>query len=144
MNLSKQVKVALVQAPLADGQTDPDSTAVDMAGFDGVVFIGITGTITGNGTVSLKASQSSNNSDFNDLSGMVATTVATADDDSFLILDVYQPTDRYVRTTLSRAVDNSVYGGTIAIQYGAEVKPTVHDATTLAVAAVLGLAPAEA
>jgi hypothetical protein len=144
LNLSKETKVTLVQAPLADGQTDPDSSSVDMLGFEGVMFIGIAGTITGNGTVSLKASQSSNNADFNDLSGIVATTVAASDDDSFLLLDVYRPTDRYVRTTLTRAVDNSVYGGTIAIQYGAHTQPTVHDAATLAVAAVLGISPAEA
>lgn len=141
--LSKNVKVTLVQPPLADGQTDPDSAAVDMRGYDGVMFVGITGTITGSGTVSLKAAQSSDNQNFIDLEGMVATTVAGVDDDSFLILDVYKPRKQYVRTTLTRAVANSVYGGTIAIQYEAKERPTEHDAATLAVAAVLGLSPAE-
>ena len=55
MNLSKDVKVTLVQAPLADGQTDPDSGSVDMRGFEGVMFLGIVGTVTGSGTASLKA-----------------------------------------------------------------------------------------
>jgi hypothetical protein len=59
MNLSKDVKITLVQPPLADGQTDPDSAAVDMQGFEGVMFVGILGTVTADGTACLKASQSS-------------------------------------------------------------------------------------
>lgn len=143
MNLSKNVKITLVQAPLADGQTDPDSAAVDMEGFEGVMFIGIVGTVTGAGTAALKASQSSDNVNFNDLSGVVANGAAGGSD-KFLVLDVYRPLDRYVRTTLTRAVANSVYGGTIALQYGAHKRPTVHDAATIAAAAILGISPSEA
>ncbi len=133
----------MVQAPLADGQTDPDSAAVDMQGFEGVMFVGIVGTVTGSGTASLKAAQSSDNSNFSDLSGVVATGAAGGSD-KFLVLDVYKPLERYVRTTLTRAVANSIYGGTIAIQYGAHKRPTVHDAATLAAAAILGISPSEA
>jgi hypothetical protein len=143
MNLSKNVKVTLVQAPLADGQTDPDSAAVDMQGFEGVMFLGIVGTVTGAGTAALKVSQSSDNVNFNDLSGVVATGAAGGSD-KFILLDVYRPLDRYVRTTLTRAVANSIYGGTIAIQYSSHKRPTVHDASTLAAAAVLGISPSEA
>jgi hypothetical protein len=141
MNLSKNVKVTLVQPALADGQTDPDSAAVDMQGFEGVMFVGILGTVTEGGTAALKAAQSSDNVNFNDLSGVVATGDAS---DKFLVLDVYRPLDRYVRTTLTRAVANSIYGGTLAIQYGAHKRPTIHDAATLAAAAVLGISPSEA
>ena len=143
MNLSKNVKITMVQAPLADGHTDPDSAAVDMQGFEGVMFVGIVGTVTGSGTASLKAAQSSDNSNFSDLSGVVATGAAGGSD-KFLVLDVYKPLERYVRTTLTRAVANSIYGGTIAIQYGAHKRPTVHDAATLAAAAILGISPSEA
>lgn len=60
------------------------------------------------------------------------------------MLDVYKPLDRYVRTTLTRDGANSVYGGTIALQYGAHKKPTIHDAATLAAAAIPGISPSEA
>lgn len=143
MNLSKNVTITMVQAPLADGQTDPDSAAVDMQGFEGVMFVGIVGTVTGSGTAALKASQSSDNVTFNDLAGAVVTGAAGGSD-KFFVLDVYRPLDRYVRTTLTRAVANSIYGGTIAIQYGAHKKPTTHDAATLAAAALLGISPSEA
>jgi hypothetical protein len=143
MNLSKNVKITLVQAPLADGQTDPDSAAVDMQDFEGVMFVGIVGTVTGAGTAALKASQSSDNVNFNDLSGAVVTGAA-GDSDKFFVLDVYKPLDRYVRSTLTRAIANSIYGGTIAIQYGAHKRPTAHDAATLAAAVLLGISPSEA
>jgi len=141
MNLCKEVKCTLVQVALADGATDPDSDSVDMEGFDGVMFLGIVGTIAATGTVTLAAEQSSDDSTFNALSGISAEAGA-ADDDKFLLLDVYRPTDRYVRTALTRGTADSVYGGTIAIQYKARKKPTVQDASTLA-AQVLGISPDE-
>jgi hypothetical protein len=98
---------------------------------------------TGSGTAALKAAQSSDNVNFNDLEGVVATGAAGGSD-KFILLDVYCPLDHYVRTTLTRAVADSIYGGTIAIQYGAHKRPTVHDAATLAAAAVLGISPSEA
>ena len=44
-NLSKDVKISLIQAPLAAGSSDPNSTALDMAGYDGCLFIGLLGTV---------------------------------------------------------------------------------------------------
>jgi len=141
--LSDEFKATIVQAGLADGQTDPDSTAVDMAGFDGVVFIGVIGTITGTGTVTLAAAQSSDNSTFNALSGGSDAASGSADSDKLLMVDVYKPADRYVRTTLTRATANSVYGGTIALQYRARSKPTTHTAASLAGTPVQVTTPAE-
>jgi hypothetical protein len=138
--LSEDVKVTLVQAALADGQTDPDSSSVDMSGYDGVMFIGVVGTITGSGTANLIAAQSSDDSTFATLSGMTATKTAAAQSDTTMILDVQRPADRYVRTTLTRAVANSVYGGTIAIQYKAR---SLAAAAALANSIVRGITPAE-
>jgi HK97 family phage prohead protease len=76
-------------------------------------------------------------------SGAVVTGAAGGSD-KFFVLDVFRPLKRYVRTTLTRAVANFIYGGTIAIQYGAHKKPTIHDAATLAAAAILGISPADA
>jgi hypothetical protein len=146
--LTEEIKLTLVQAALADGQTDPDSTAVDMAGFDGVMFVGIVGTITGAGTVTLKAQQSDDNGvadAFSDLSGVSAqATGADADSDKLLVLDIDQPSKRYVRTNLTRATANAIYGGTLAIQYKARVKPTATAAVQLAASIVQEHRPAEA
>ena len=60
------------------------------------------------------------------------------DDDKLLIIDVQHPKDRYVRTALTRATANSIYGGTLAIRYRAENKPTTITAAGLAAAIVQG------
>jgi uncharacterized membrane protein YebE (DUF533 family) len=142
--LSEEIKFTLVQAAIADGQTDPDSSSVDMEGFDGVMFVGICGTITGSGTITMAAEQSADDSTFNALTGASAVATAAADSDKLLVLDIDKPLDRYVRTALTRAVANSVYGGTVAIQYKARGKPTATAAAQLAAAIVRSATPAEA
>jgi hypothetical protein len=145
--LSQELVVDLVQAALADGATDPDSTAVDMAGYDGVMFIGICGTITGSGTCTLAASQSSDNAvadDFSAISGASAVATSSTKSDKILVVDVLYPAKRYVRTTLTRAVANSVWGGTLALRYCAKNKPTTFTAAALAAAIAQVCAAAEA
>lgn len=118
--LTNDIKVTVVQAALADGATDPDSTALNMAGFDGVLFVGMPGTITGSGTCTMKAAQSSDNGssdDFTDISGATVQASGSGDSGLLLLLDVANPGKQYVRTTLTRATANSVWNGTIAIQY---------------------------
>jgi hypothetical protein len=61
---------------------------------------------------------------------VVAT--GAAESDKLLVLDIDQPRERYVRTALTRAVANSIYGGTLAIQYKARSKPTTTAAAQLA------------
>lgn len=148
MNVASEgMRATLVQAPLADGQAATDSSNVDMAadgGYDGVWFIGVVGTITGSGTATLLAQQAATDIAGDALSGMSVVATAAADSDKILGLDIYRPTDRYVGTKLTRATANSVYGGTIALQYRGRSRPTTHLAATLAAAMVSAVTPAEA
>lgn len=135
--LSKQIAIDVVQAGLAAGQTDPDSASVDMTGYDGVMFIGLLGAVTTTGTATIAAAQSSDDGvgdGFSVISGASAASNADADADKLLIVDVLYPTKRYVRTTLTRAVANTVWGGTLAIRYCAKSKPTTFTAAALAAA----------
>ena len=141
--LTQGTKVTLIQAALADGATDPDSDRVDMAGFDGVTFICVVGTITGTGTVSMQVKQAATDIAGDALSGCVAQADLAADSDKLLIVDVMKPTDRYLGVTLTRGTANSVIGGVIAIQYQAKHKPTTHTAATLADAVDQAVTPAE-
>jgi len=143
MYLTDEISATLVQAALADGQTDPDSDSVDMSGYDGVLFIGSVGTITGSGTVAMAVEQSADDSSFAALTGASAQADAAADSDKLLMVDVFRPTDRYVRTALTRATANSVYNGTIALRYKAKSKPTAQTAASLAAALVQVMTPAE-
>ncbi len=141
--LSDEIKMTLIQAPIAADQSDNDSSSVDMQGFDGVLFIGVAGTISGSGTATLTVEQSADDSTFNVLTGPEAVATAAAHSDKALMIDVKKPTDRYLRTNMTSAVGNVEYGGTIALQYTARSKPTTQDATSLAVALVQVVTPVE-
>ena len=140
--LSRQVKITLVHYALTDGSSDPTAdNVIDMAGYDGVMFIGIVGTITTTGTATLSIYQSSDLAvadDYTAISGASAQASAAALSDRLLVIDIYQPNKRYLRALLTRATANSVWGGTIAIQYQAKDRPIVNAvaAGKLAIAAV--------
>ena len=124
MNLSKNVKVTKVKALSSTAGTAVNSDSVDMAGFDGVMFLGRIA--TANAANFGNAAQSADDSTFADLEG---SAIITGDDaDSFLI-DIYKPTDRYVRCEINRAGADSIIGDIYAIQYGAHKKPTSHGST---------------
>ena len=124
--LVKATKFTLVQAALADGQSDPDGSSVDMAGYDGCLFAAIVGTITTTGTANMVIKQSDDDGSLDDytaISGATATASAAAQSDRMLIIDIYQPNKRYLRPTLTRATANSIIGGIIAIRYMAKDRP---------------------
>jgi hypothetical protein len=144
--LSRSSKLTLVQAALADGSSDPNSTSVDMAGFEGVMFIGIVGTVTGSGTVEIHAQQSSDDGvadAFSDIVDMTATADSSTDSDKLLVLDIVQPQKRYVRVAMTRATANSVIGGVAAIQYGAKSMAASTATAQLATAIVAAANPVE-
>jgi hypothetical protein len=140
MNLGKDVKNILIQAPLASGGSDPTSTIVDMQNFEGCMFTGIVGTAGSTDVTTLAISESSSSSgSWNALSGITASTSA-GESDVMLILDVYKPLDRFLRATLTRS-DAVEYGGTLAQQYMPFKRPTTHDSSTLGATLVLGVSP---
>ena len=145
--LTNASKLTLVVAGQADGQGDPAGTGLNMAGFDGVLFVLIAGTITGSGTITMAAEQSSDDAatdDYTALTGASAQAVGSADSDLLLVVDVIKPSKQYVRVQITRAVANSVIGGVLAIQYMADEKAAATASAQLAAAIVQVAAPAEA
>lgn len=140
-NLGKEVKQILIQAPLTSGTgTDPDSTVIDMQGFEGCLITAIIGNADSTGVITVKVQESSSSSgSWNDLSGITASTSA-GESDVMLIYDVYKPKDRFLRVNVARTT-GVAYGGTIATQYGALVKPTTHDSSTLGATMIFGVTP---
>jgi len=145
MNLSKRTKVTVVSPAAAAAQTEIDSSIVDMAGYDGVCFLCLTGDVTTACVLTLTAEQNVLNSasGMATLTGSATFTAGATDADSkVLMLDVNQPRERYVRANLTRTVANAVVGGILALQYSAGNEPTTHDASVIASAMLT--APAEA
>lgn len=134
MNLSKAIKITRVMNAVAAGTGDTQTgTHVDMQGFDGVVFIAQFGTLTASAVTKLHAEQgaASDDSDMADLAG-TEMSIADTKDNGCLVLDVYRPTERYVRPLITRATANTVIDSVIAIQYGARALPTTNDVGTVA------------
>ena len=144
MNLSKSIKVTVVEAAAAAAQTELVSDVLDMTGYDGVMFIALTGDVTSTSVLTLTAKGNSANSVSSPtpVTQKAATFTAGASDadSKVLLVDVYDPALRYIFASLTRTVADAVVGGIIAIQYSADYRPTTQDATVIASAIGPGLA----
>lgn len=145
MNLSKDIKVTVVEAAATAATTELVSDVLDMSGFDGVMFIALTGDVTASSVLTLTVKANSANSvssptPVTQKATAAVTAGATDSDSKVLMVDVYKPTLRYVFASLTRADQNAVIGGVIAIQYGAKSKPTTQAASVIASAFGVGLA----
>src|SRR3990167_11076125 len=105
MNLSKDVKITMVKDAAVSAGTALNSDSVDMAGFEGVMFIGQID--TANAANFANAAQSSNDSSFDDLAG---TKVVPGDNHDSFLIDIYKPGDRYVRCEIDRGGANTATG----------------------------------
>lgn len=145
MNLSKDCKITVVEAAATAGTSDLTTDVLDMTGFEGVMFIALTGDVTAASELTLTVKGNSANSVSSPTPvTQKATTTFTAGasdaDSKVIMVDVYRPTLRYQFAVLSRAAQNAVIGGIIAIQYGAHNKPTSQHASVIASAFGLGVA----
>jgi hypothetical protein len=134
--LSSGIKVTRVMSAVAAGTTTQTSTAIDMAGFQGVRFIVALGVGSASSVGQVKATQADTAAGspvaFTDIAGSGGTVFTpTTDDNKVWILDIYRPTRRYVKCVVIRSAGNTVIDGIIAEQYGARVQPKVDDTTTV-------------
>lgn len=115
--VTKHVVVANYRAA---GTSNYSSTPVDMQGYDGVKFYVPVSTHTAAGTVAATFSEGASTSAFNTLTATSANMTGTTDADSrVMVVDIYRPKDRYVRTTITRATQNTSIGPIVAELYGA-------------------------
>ena len=144
MNLSKDIKITVVEAAAAAGTTELVSDVLDMTGYEGIMFIALTGDVTDTSVLTLTAKGNTANSvssptPVTQKATDAFTADATSADSKVLMVDVYKPAMRYMFASLTRATANAVVGGIIAIQYDAKTKPTTQDATVIASAFGLGV-----
>lgn len=127
-SLLTEVKIDQVLGYYAAGQTKRVSDIVDMAGYEGVLFVAELGTIIENGTVDVFVEQHT----LNQTSGMArlaTTTVHTVTAanatlaKSAIAVDVYRPKERYLQANITPATQNAVILGVTAIRYRGVIKP---------------------
>lgn len=133
--LSNVTLAYLAGAVVAGAAINDDSTIIDMAGYEGVIFITTIEDSVDTGVASLIVEQNAVNSGTGmaALSGAVATLTSGAADDlngKVLAVDVYRPKERYLRVNRTSAVANIAFGSVTAIRYGQRVSPTPDTAAT--------------
>lgn len=133
-------------AVAAASNTDDNSTRLDMAGYEGVVFFTtITDSVaTGVATLTVEQNTSDSDTGMAALSGAAATATCAVNDDlngELLVVDVYRPKERYVQAVRTSATANIAFGEVLAIRYGAKKMPVTADDTVADSASVAS--PAE-
>jgi hypothetical protein len=120
MNLSVNSKISSAVTPAAGvaATTDIEGTILDMSGYNGVLMVVRMGAITGSAVTSIKAQQDSAAAmgGAADLLG-TAQTIADDDDNEIFYIDLYKPTERYVRLYVDRGTQNAVVASAEYIQY---------------------------
>lgn len=137
MNLSSGIKITKVADHSTAATSAVNSTGVDMSGYEGVIFITSFGTAAANNTINA-AQGADNSTDWEDLTG-TSVTSGTSDEDVWI--DVYRPTDRYVRCEAARGT-SSTLESIWAIQYGARKAP-VDNTTSGTITGELHASPSE-
>lgn len=124
-SLADSVLTTLEIGPKTANTGTTNGTGVDMQGWEGVMFVVAVGAITGSGKLDGYADMD-DNSGFNSATNItgvnatgsnvnaVLTQVANAN--TTHIIDIYRPTERYVRLNLTASV-NLVLHGAVAIRY---------------------------
>jgi len=130
MNLSQNIKITLVNAAAVSAGTEIDATAVDMSGFDGVVFVA--SVATANAGNFMKA-QSDTDVALGTVADLAGTKAVAGTNGAFIGVDVYRPIKRYVRPVVIRAGANTAVGDIYAIQYAGRTRPVVNAGMILSV-----------
>lgn len=117
--LSSHVKLTKVADHSTANTTDVTSAEVDMAGYEGVLFISSFGTAAANNT--MKAQQDTVTG-MGSAADLLGTSVASGTSDEDVWIDVFRPRERFVRVIGLRGTSTTMES-IWAIQYGARKQP---------------------
>jgi len=137
VNLLQNVKIDQVLGYYAAGTTKRTSDIIDMANYDGVLFIAELGTLIEAGTVNVTVDQNviSSAVGMAELDGTSTYTVDAAGAalaKSAIAVDVYKPQEQFVQCNITPAAQNAVILGITAIRYNGRIKPDANEGLLLA------------
>jgi hypothetical protein len=116
----------------ANGSADRNGATLDMAGYDGVMMVVKFAAIATSAVTTVKAQQdtASGMGTAADLAG-TGISVADDDDNQMFIIDLYRPTERYVRVVIDKDASNNTAEMAFYIQYSGRTRPAVNNVTDL-------------
>jgi len=148
MNFTKNYDIKIVSDHAATATTAVTTSIIDTQGCQGVTFIVPIASNTASSVVTATIQQSATNAagGMAALSGAVATVTGAASSNSLqgksLVVEVVNPSKRYVRVSVARTAAASVLGNIVAIRHGVKMLPVEKDATVSA--STIVVSPAEA
>lgn len=138
MNLSNAVKINAGIANTSSGTSSINGATIDMANYEGVLFVIKFGTAAADNTIKAQQDTASGMGTAADLAG---TSVGVGSSDEIVWLDLYRPQERYVRMVAARGTATTIEWG-MAIQYGPRVQP-VDNAVAGTIYGELHISPSE-
>jgi hypothetical protein len=131
MDLANRIKIIRVMNAQVAGITVVNSSAVDLAGYDGCLFIAAFGALTATQVTAIKVQEDTvvGMGTAADLAGSLVGPLADTDGNKCLVVDVTRPRKQFLRCVVNRATANAVIDGVVAILYGAQALPPALDAT---------------
>lgn len=136
-SILKDCKITRVMNAVAAGTSAQSTTALDMSGYNSVIYIALLGTVTDGSILTLTAFDNAANSNSGGTAvsgGAAAAYTAASDSNHYLVTDVIRPTGRYSYAQLTRTAQNAAIDGILAIQYNADTKPVAQPAALVAAA----------
>ncbi len=119
---TENCKIILAKAPQSAATSAVTSDIIDMAGFEGVLFLTRFGTANAGNYVKAQQDTDSAGGTMEDLED---TKVTSGTSDEGIYLDINRPQERYVRLHVTRTA-SSTLGEIWAICYGPRVAPLTH------------------
>jgi hypothetical protein len=122
--LSQMVKMTKVKDHTAAGTTDVVSAIVDMAGYEGVMFVTSFGTAAVDNQMYAQQNTANSTSGMAALEGTNVLSGASPSNEDVWI-DIYKPRERYIQVTVEPNTSSTVES-IWAFQYGARTQPCVN------------------
>lgn len=119
--LSKNVEIQVVGAPVVAGSSiDNNSTRIDMANYESVMFIApITDSVdTGVATLTIQENTADSDTGMAAVTDTAATVTSASNDDingTALVTEVFKPNSRWVQVVRTSATANIAYGSVVAV-----------------------------
>jgi hypothetical protein len=134
-NLYTAVKAQRVSNAVAAGTTlITPGAGVNVTGFQGVMFLFSFGTLTAGAVTSVKVQESNDGGvldAYTDILGSHFTVPQATGSNQVFWIDVFRPNRSWVLPLVSRGTANAVLDSILALLYGPNNVPTVHDVTTV-------------
>jgi myo-inositol-hexaphosphate 3-phosphohydrolase len=132
LSFLKECKILPVENSVAAGKATTVGEVIDTAGFQAACFIYKLGAVTDAAVVTLKIYQDSDPAmgTVKELSGAsAAIAAASSDSDQMLVVDVINPSKRYLRPTIVTADQNVEIDSAFCILYNPAVIPVTQPDT---------------